>query len=216
MTLFGRNQHLVPPARSLDINIPFGEGQELIVDIDVDARGTNNRYIDDLISLVIEIEGSDNLLRCNRAPLLMFDTCSRPLDPNKPIPQEKMEARNKLESEAPLEETKVILGWLIDFQRLLIILLDDKFKAWTTTIKKMINDGTATAKILETNIGWLVHLGMAIPFVHHFLSCLRDLHSTIIQQRLVKINGKYSKDLQLMLNFLKIANAGISLKSIAF
>ncbi len=25
MTLFGRNQHLVPPARSLDINIPFGE-----------------------------------------------------------------------------------------------------------------------------------------------------------------------------------------------
>jgi hypothetical protein len=61
-TLFGRNQHLVPPARSLDINIPFGEGQELIVDIDVDARGTNDTYIDDLILLVIKIEGSDILL----------------------------------------------------------------------------------------------------------------------------------------------------------
>ncbi len=109
-TLFRRNQHLVPPARSLDINIPFGDGRELIVDIDIDARGTNNIYINDLILLVVKIEGSDNLLRCNRAPLLMFDTCSRPLDPNKPIPQETMEVRNKLELEDPLEETKVILG----------------------------------------------------------------------------------------------------------
>ncbi len=69
---------------------------------------------------------------------------------------------------------------------------------------------------LETKIGRLVHLGMAIPFVHHFLSCLRDLHLTAIWQQLVKINGEYSKDLQLMLNFLKMANAGISLNSIAF
>ncbi len=114
-TLFGRNQHLVPPARSLDINIPFGEGQELIVDIDVDARGTNDTYIDDLILLVIKIEGSDILLWCNRAPLLMFDTCSRPLYPNEPIPRKTMEGKNKLESEAPLEETKLIYGWLIDF-----------------------------------------------------------------------------------------------------
>jgi hypothetical protein len=75
-TLFGRNQHLVPPGRSLDINIPFGEGRELIMDIDVDSRGINNVYIDNLILLVVKIEGSDNLLQCNRAPLLMFDTCS--------------------------------------------------------------------------------------------------------------------------------------------
>ena len=101
-TLFRRNQHLVPPARSLDINIPFGEERELIVDIDVDARGTNDIYIDNLILLVVKIEGSDNLLWCDRAPLLMFDTCSRLLDPNEPIPQETMEARNKLESEALL------------------------------------------------------------------------------------------------------------------
>jgi hypothetical protein len=59
--LFGRNQHLVPPARRLDDDIPFGEGQELIVDIEVDVRGTNNIYIDDLVSLVVKIEGSDNL-----------------------------------------------------------------------------------------------------------------------------------------------------------
>jgi hypothetical protein len=44
LTLFGRNQHLVPPARTLDNSIPFGEGWELIVDIILDPRGTNNIY----------------------------------------------------------------------------------------------------------------------------------------------------------------------------
>jgi hypothetical protein len=59
--LFGRNQHLVPPARSLDDDIPFGEGQELIVDIEVNARGTNDIYVDDLVLLIVKIKGSDNL-----------------------------------------------------------------------------------------------------------------------------------------------------------
>jgi hypothetical protein len=110
----------------------------------------------------------------------------------------------------------VILGWLINFRQLLIILLDNKFKAWMAAIETMINNSTATAKTLETNIGWLVHLRMAIPFVHHFMSCLQDLHSTAKQRQLVKINGEYTKDLQLMLGFLRMANNGISLNSIAF
>ena len=93
-----------------------------------------------------------------------------------------MEARKKLESEAPLEEIKVILGWLIDFQWLLIFLPENKFLAWKAAIETMINDGTATAKILETNIGQLGHLGMVIPFVHNYMSRLRDLHSTAKQR----------------------------------
>ena len=64
-----------------------------------------------------------------------------------------MEARIKLESKALLDETKTILGWLINFQWLLIILPDIKFTAWTTAIETMIKDGTTTAKTLETNIG---------------------------------------------------------------
>jgi hypothetical protein len=48
------------------------------------------------------------------------------------------------------------------------------------------------------------------------MSHLRDLHSTAKQRQSVKINGKYLKDLQLMLGFLKMANDGISLISIAF
>ncbi len=59
--LFGRNQHLVPPPRPLDDDIPFGEGRELIGDIEIDPQGMNDVYIDDVVSLTVKIEGTDNL-----------------------------------------------------------------------------------------------------------------------------------------------------------
>ncbi len=42
-------QHLMPEMRLMDDSIPFTEGGELIMDILVDARGTGDVYIDDLI-----------------------------------------------------------------------------------------------------------------------------------------------------------------------
>jgi hypothetical protein len=75
------NQFLVPPPVLLDNSIPFKECLELIVDIPVDPRGINSIYIDNIISLVFDIEGSDNLVRCHHVPLLDLDTCSCPLNP---------------------------------------------------------------------------------------------------------------------------------------
>jgi hypothetical protein len=142
MMLFGKNQHLVSPPKFLNDSIPFAEGLELIIEIDINPRGTTDDYINDLVSLTVDVEGMDNLIRCDRAPLLAFDTCSRPLHENKPIPREKMEARNKLKSEALLEEQKIILGWLINFRQLLICLLENKFVARSEAIRKMIKDET--------------------------------------------------------------------------
>ena len=141
---------------------------------------------------------------------------SRPLDQNEPIPRKTMEARNKLESGAPLEEIKTIIGWEIDFRQLLIKLPDNKFVAWTAKIKKMLSCRTSTGKNLEENIGRLVHLGFAFPLIHHFMSRLQDLHSIAKQRWSVKINGEYAEDLKLMLEFLKASNNGVSLNSIAF
>ncbi len=73
-----------------------------------------------------------------------------------------------------------------------------------------------TTKILEMNIGHLVHLRLAIPFVHHFMSRLRDLHVTAKRRRRVKINQEHQKDLVLMFDFLKTARERISLNNIAF
>ena len=54
---------------------------------------------------------------------------SCPLDLNEPIPRETMEAMKKLEAEALLQEIKMILGWEINFRRLLIKLPENKFIA---------------------------------------------------------------------------------------
>jgi hypothetical protein len=105
----GRNQHLVPPLEFLDNLIPFTKDLQLIVDIPVDPRGTTNDYIDDLISKIVDVEGMDNLVRCDRAPLLAIDTFSCTLDQNEPIPCKTMEAMNKLHLEAFLQDTKAIL-----------------------------------------------------------------------------------------------------------
>ena len=64
-----------------------------------------------------------------------------------------MEARNKLESEALLEEQKVILGWLIDFRHLLIRLPENKFMAWSEAIRKMIKDEVSMAKDIARSPG---------------------------------------------------------------
>jgi hypothetical protein len=88
-----------------------------------------------------------------------------------------MEAQNKLKEEAGLEEHKTILGWLLETQRLLVQLPENKLVAWTNLITMVIGQGMKTAKEMESLIGRLGHLEMAIPFVHHFLSRLRDLHA---------------------------------------
>ncbi len=145
-TAFWTNQFLVPPPVFLNNSIPFKPGLELIVNIPVNPLSTTDVYIDDFILLAVDIEGTDDLGRCNRAPLLGFDTCSRPLDSNKPIPCETMEA---LHSEALLKEQNTILEWFISFQWLHIQLPNNKFKAWPMPIKKMIEGESSTAKEIE-------------------------------------------------------------------
>jgi len=75
---------------------------------------------------------------------------------------------------------------LIEFHRLLIRLPENKFVAWSEAIRKMIKDEVSTAKDIEANIGSLVHLGLAIPFVHHFMSRLRYLHTLLKEDALSK------------------------------
>ncbi len=60
--LFGQNQHFVLPPRQLDESILISEGRDLIVDIDTDPRSTNDININNLILLMVEIEGMDNLV----------------------------------------------------------------------------------------------------------------------------------------------------------
>jgi hypothetical protein len=111
----------------MDDNVPFGIGKELIMDIEVNPRGTHDIYINDMIPLMVDIPRTNNLARCVVAGLLAIHATARPKHPDEPIPREEMEAQNKLSAEAGLKEEKIILGWHIDFCRLVISL------GWTTS-----------------------------------------------------------------------------------
>ncbi len=127
-----------------------------------------------------------------------------------------MDARDKLKAEAGLSKTKMILGWLFDFRRLLISLPENKFIAWTMTINKLLVEGSSTAKELELTIGRLDHLILVVPEVHHFLSRLRELQQLATRRQSIRLSDDCREDLLLMLWFLKIARQGINMNLVAF
>ena len=114
-------------------------------------------------------------MRLERAILLAIHVAARQKHPSEPIPGEEMAALAKLLAEAGAEEIKTILGWVFDFRRLLLSLPENKFVAWTSDIRSIIEQRTVKPKELESSIGRLVHLSLVIPHVHHFLSRLRGL-----------------------------------------
>ena len=73
-----------------------------------------------------------------------------------------------------------------------------------------------TEKELEKNTGRLVHLGLVIPFVHHFMSRLREMHRRATHRISIKITERYATDLNLMIFMLKKANKGIDMNMLVY
>ncbi len=155
LSLLSPNRHLVPDKIILDNNIPFGIGQDLIIEIPVDPRGTVHLYIDDFCGLTVDID--DNATRLERAPLLTLRSAAQEGAEIKPLPCNDITALQKLFAETGLSEIKTILGWLLDFCRMIIALPDNKFHAYSTTILEMLQRGWTSKGELESNIGrWVL------------------------------------------------------------
>ena len=82
------NFHLVPPPLFLEDSILYSEVKDLIIDLPVDARGTADVYIDDIISLTVYAEDSDNVQRLDQATLLTIHCAAQEKHKNEPIPRE--------------------------------------------------------------------------------------------------------------------------------
>ena len=111
-------QEDIPSWQSLDENIPFAAGRELIVDIPVNPRGYADVYIDDTTGFTLDLPGTRNADRMDAATPLAIEVTARPNDMNEPIPHEKMIAEDKLKAKGGLSEMKIILGWLFNLARL--------------------------------------------------------------------------------------------------
>ena len=127
-----------------------------------------------------------------------------------------MDARAKRKAEAGLIETKIILGWLLNFWTLTITLPENKYIAYSTAISEMIECGWTTKAELETNIGRWVHIGLILPFIHHFLSRLRLLLRRLSNRRSNNLNEQCIADLQFLQSALEKCRDGIDMNSIAY
>jgi hypothetical protein len=212
--LLALNQSLVPPRILLDCDIPFGEGAKLIVNNPINPRGLHNLYIDDIISLTIDIPRTNHIAHGQANTLLAIETTAQPNHPNEPVPREGMDARDKLFAKAGLTKLKMILGWEFVFRRLRISLPENKFITWTTDVNHLLAAGTTTAKELESTIGQLGHLALVVPGVYHFLSRLCKLQQLATHCCSTRINDNGRGNLLLMLQFLDISKNGIDMNLI--
>ena len=57
---------------------------------------------------------------------------------------------------------------------------------------------------------------LVIPFVHHFMSRLRELHRIATHRRSVKITERYAEDLKIMIFMLKKINKGIYMNMVVY
>ena len=128
-------QHLVPNKITLEDDIPFGIGRDLIVDIPVDSRGIVDLYIDDFCGLTVDID--DNATRLERAPLLALVSAAQEVVEIEPLSQDVIEAQPTLIAEAGLTKIKTFLGWLIDFRWMTIALPNNKFHAYSIANEEM-------------------------------------------------------------------------------
>ena len=71
------------------------------------------------------------------------------------MPCKEMVALQKILVEAGPTETKIIIGWSLDFCQLAASLPVNKFVAWNGNVNKILERGTSTSSELDTLTRWL-------------------------------------------------------------
>ena len=75
----------------------------------------------------------------------------------------------------------------------------------------MLDRSRTTKKALESTINGLGHVGFVIPWVFHFLSCLRILSRCAQNRQTIALNEECKNDLVLILKLLEKAKKGIDM-----
>ena len=208
------NQTKIAAPQLLDSSQPFEPALPTVVTITTEKHGKTDVYIDDLITITTATD--DNIERTNCAAPLSIHVIGRPVDPKETIRRDDLLCFRKLQAEARLEETKVVLGWLINTRTLCISLPHHKFKAWTTQLMTIVRDGKTSRKELHSLLGRLTHLNTIIPHILHFLGRIRSLCISATRRRFVFLKRVHKEDLLLLNSFMSKAHKGINMNLLSF
>ena len=145
--------------------------------------------IDDIIAVCLMVK--DNMQRALNAISLILDSLFRPIMSEEPVERNPILSVAKLLAERGMDETKTILGWIVDTRsltlyypsvnsKLLVLEIDSMLELFKT--KKPI-DRTK----LERLIGKLNNIAFLVPEGCSFLNRLRFRHRVSIRQGQTKV-----------------------------
>ncbi|KAI2502043.1 hypothetical protein MHU86_12446 [Fragilaria crotonensis] len=205
-------QPVTPEPMRLPESIGIAKARRMAVTVPMTkAGGRVDGFIDDLINVF-----ADTPENCRRQPHvvpLAMHVTSRPHagDKQEPIPRRPILSLPKLIAEGRPVEVQIVLGWRVDTRRLEVSLPDDKHKAWSEDVVRLIDEGHCGAKELETLVGRLNHASYIIPNARHFMSRIRKGLDTGKSKRKRRVSKEAVDDLRLWVGFLGQANRGVSM-----
>ena len=172
-------------------------------------------YIDDLITLAIDAE--EWIWNSQNAAPLAVDTVFRSENKDDPLPRPPAASIKKLKAEGLPDETKIVLGWLINTRLFRIFLPIDKASFWIIDLKSILRKDKVNAKFLERNIGRLNHAGYILPTGRYFLNRLRHLLTRCHAYGTQSLNEHVREDLKLWIELLEIAyTKGVDINNLTF
>jgi hypothetical protein len=207
-------QLLVP--KRLPPDTPFNDVLPLAIEIPINDKGKGDIYIDDTIFICLDL--GNNIERIAKAAPLAFAAITRPLLESEPLPRNSMISEKKFMAEAAFEESKTILGWIINTRSFTIHLPENKFISWCSSIDSVVSSKNASAKSLHSIEGRLNNAAYIVPTMRHFLSRLRAqrMLADKTKHQQVHIPLPIITDLYLCKNFLQWSKSGISLNLVTF
>jgi hypothetical protein len=199
-TLLDPLSDLLDPPKALPDSLPFHQACPMSVKIPVNDLGKVDIYLDDTIGIALDT--NDNALRVSRAIPLIIHSLARPLDTSDKIPRKDIISLKKFAAEGQMEETKLVLGWLLNTRSLIISLPADKHKNWVWEIKNILASTKVKHKHLESTIGRLNHVAAIYNPMRHFLGRLYQAQYRAVKSGWTSLTYNEKMDLHLMISFL--------------
>jgi len=200
---------------SLPPDIPFAQARSMSVNIPSNDKGKVDIFIDDSIGVAPDI--GDVPKRYLRVIPLAIRTLSRPLSPEDIIPRKDIISIKKLHAEGQLCETKTVLGWDINTRSLLISLPTHKAQQWINEKNSIIESGKTNHKVLEAMLGRLNHVACIFPPMRHFMGRLyKALYRAKARKGLTVLTPTELQNLGINLEFIQLAQSGVSLSNITY
>ncbi len=205
-----RHQRQLQPPQQLPSDVPFAPALPTMMPKHDDNAPTFTVYIDDTFGTVLERYATRGMAIFP----FVIDLLSRPVTKHEPLPRDDNLSLSKFVAEAKLEETKMIVGWLVDTRRLMLSLPQHKVISWSNTIHDILRADCANHETIDRLVGRLNHCGFVIPMSRHFLGRIRRFKYVLeAKPRYAKLRlpRPVQADLKLWLQFLQKAKTGINM-----